>query len=155
MSYLLASDIISGIEGTVWATIDGQVVECAEVRNLTATMDKNKTEVRTLGNRATQHKATGWRGSGSFTFYYVTTRWAKMLIDYAKTGKDLYFDIVVKNEDPTSTVGSQKIKLGQCNIDGGDIAKVDVDADLLDTSVNFTFSQVDVLEQFKPYNAAQ
>ena len=95
MSYLLASDIISGIEGTVWATIDGQVVECAEIRNLTPTMDKNKTEVKTLGQRGTQHKATGWSGSGSFTFYYVTTRWTKMLIDYAKTGKDLYFDIVV------------------------------------------------------------
>lgn len=155
MTFLLASDVISGIEGTVWATIDGDVVECAEIRNLTATVEKNKTEVRTLGQRGTQHKATGWSGSGSFTFYYVTTRWTKMLINYAKTGKDLYFDIVVKNEDPTSTVGSQKIKLGLCNIDGGDIAKVDVDADLLDTSVNFTFSQVEVLEEFKPYNVAQ
>lgn len=154
MGYLLASDIISGLEGTVWATVDGQVVECAELRNLTATMDKNKTEVKTLGQRGTQHKATGWSGTGSFTFYYVTSRWAQMLINYAKTGKDVYFDIVVKNEDPTSTVGSQKIKLGKCNIDGGDIAKVDVDADLLDTSMNFTFSEVDVLEEFKPYDLA-
>lgn len=152
MGYLLATDAISGKEGSVWATINGKVREVAEIKSLTATINKTKKEFKALGKRGTQSKATGWTGTGSVNFYYVTSEWAKMLIDYAKTGKDTYFDFVVKNEDPSSSIGLQKIKLGQCNMDGADIAKVDVEADFLENSFNFTFSDVDLMDKFKDYN---
>lgn len=152
MGYLVANDAISGKEGSVWGTIDGKVRELAEIKSLTATINKTKKEFKALGKRGTQSKATGWTGTGSINFYYVTSDWAKMLIDYAKTGKDVYFDLVVKNEDPSSSIGMQKIKLGQCNIDGADIAKIDVEADFLENSFNFTFSDVDLLEKFTEYN---
>ena len=71
-----------------------------------------------------------------------------MLIDYAKTGRDLYFDMVITNSDPGSSAGTQRIKLGQCNIDGGDIAVIDVDSEFLESSFDFTFSEVDDLELF-------
>lgn len=151
MSFLLAKDAISGKEGMIWATIDGKVKELAEVRSFTATFDKTKAEFRSLGQRGTQHKATGWSGTGTLDLYYVSSDFVKMLVDYAKTGKDVYFNLTVKNEDPNSSVGAQKVTLGQCNIDGGDILKLDVDADFLDTSFKFTYSEIDILEKFKPY----
>lgn len=152
MGYLLANDAISGKEGTVWATINGEVIELAEVKSFTAKIDKTKKEFKALGKRGTQSKATGWTGTGTVNFYYVTSRFTKMLIDYAKTGVDQYFNMTVKNEDPSSSIGMQKIALGQCNIDGGDIAKLDVEADFLENSFNFTFSDVDLLNEFGKYN---
>lgn len=151
MSFLLAKDAISGKEGMIWATIDGKVKELAEVRNFTATFDKTKAEFRSLGQRGNQYKATGWNGTGTLTLYYVSSDFIKMLIDYAKTGRDQYFNLTVKNEDPNSAVGAQKVTLGMVNIDGGDVLKLDVDADFLDTSFNFTYSEIDILEKFKPY----
>ena len=71
-----------------------------------------------------------------------------MLIDYAKTGKDVYFSMVITNDDPGSSAGRQSVKLGQCNVDGGDIAKLDIESDLLDNSFDFTFAEVDSLEMF-------
>lgn len=153
MSFLLANDAISGKEASIWATIGGEVVELAEVKSFTANIAKTKKEFKALGKRGTQSKATGWTGTGTLNFYYVSSRWAKMLIDYAKTGVDTYFNLTAKNEDPSSSIGAQKITLGQCNLDGGDIAKIDVEADFLDHSFNFTFSDVDIPEQFKQYNA--
>lgn len=155
MGFLLAKDAISGKEGMLWATVDGQVRECAEVRNITVTMDKTKSEFRALGQRGTQHKATGYSGTGSMTVYYVTSFWNKMLIDYAKTGVDTYFTLVFKNEDPNSAIGAQKVKIDNVNLDGGDILKLDVDAEYLDQSFNFTWTGIDTIEEFKPYNVAQ
>ena len=155
MGFLLASDAVSGKEGMLWATVNGQVRECAECRNVTVTLDKNKAEFRALGERGTQHKATGYSGTGSLTVYAVTSFWNKLLIDYANTGVDVYFTLVFKNEDPNSTIGAQRIQVSNVNLDGGDIAKLDVDADFLDQSFNFTWTGIKLLKEFDPYNVAQ
>ena len=75
-----------------------------------------------------------------------------MIIDYIKTGKDVYFDIIIKNEDPSSATGKQVIKVSKCNLDGTDIAKLDIDADFLDQPINFTFSDVDLITEFNALN---
>ena len=155
MSFLLAKDAISGKEGALWVTVNGEVRECAEVRNITVTMDKNKAEFRALGERGTQHKATGYSGTGSLTVYAVTSFWNKLLIDYANTGVDVYFNLVFKNEDPNSAIGAQRIQVNNVNLDGGDIAKLDVDADFLDQSFNFTWTGIKLLKEFEPYTISQ
>ena len=146
--YMKAKDSISGKEGSLLATINGSVYEVAECKNIKAEMTKKKAEFRALGYRGTQHKATGWSGSGSMDIYYASSRWAKMVIDYCKTGKDVYFSLLVTNEDPTSSIGKQRVKLMDCNLDSAVIAQLDVDADFLESSANFTFSDVDLLDQF-------
>ena len=148
MSFLLAPEAISGKEGIITAVINGQVVTLGEIRTLTAHIDKRKAEIRTMGVRGTQHKATGWSGTGSVTFYYVTSRWTELMTQYINTGKDVYFDINIVNEDPGSNTGRQQIKLSQCNLDGLDIAKYDVDAEFLDAPLNFTFSDVELVGKF-------
>ena len=149
--YLLAQDTISGQEGQVLATINGRKRVCAEIKSLKAKLDKTKHEVKTLGHRATQHKATGWKGTGTVSFHYVTSEWARMIIDYAKTGADVYFDMLVVNEDPTSKAGRQTVHLMQCNLDGADVANIDVDANSLDGSFNFTFSDIDLADAFNEF----
>lgn len=147
--FLKAGDSISGKEGSLIATIDGKVVEVAEVKSITAKITKNKSEFKAMGYRGTQYKATGWSGTGNMTIHYASSRWSKMMIDYAKNGKDVYFTLLMTNEDPNSSLGAQRIKLIDCNLDEAEIGKLDVDAEFLDASSNFTFSDVDILDEFK------
>lgn len=148
MSYLKAGDTISGQEGYAQATINGKVEKLFMLKNLEATVEKNKTEVKAIGKRGTQHKATGWTGTGSMTLYYATSLFRKLIIDYVKTGKDTYFDVVITNDDPTSTIGKQTTVLYNCNLDSAVVAKLDTEADVLDEDVEFTFDDVDILESF-------
>ncbi|URJ42146.1 phage tail tube protein [Paenibacillus polymyxa] len=148
MAYLKAGDTISGQEGRAFATINGNVEEMFYVKTLEATAEKEKTDVKTLGRRGTQHKANGWSGSGSMTIYYTTTRFRQLMLDYIKTGKDTYFDIMIVNEDPSSSIGKQTVVLKSVNLDSVIMAKVDTDSEVLDEDIDFTFDDVDVPDSF-------
>ena len=153
MSYLKAGDTISGQEAVATMLVhnaDGSktVEQMFWAKNLEATASIEKTEVRTLGKRGAQHKPNGWSGSGSMTIYYVTSLFRRMALQYIKTGKPVYFDITVTNEDPGSTVGTQTTVLKNCSLDEVILAKFDVESDVLDESVSFTFDDVDLLDEF-------
>lgn len=153
---LLAQDTISGQEGRATQTIDGVITDMFFLKNLEATFNKNKVEVKTLGKRATQHKGIGWSGSGTMTIYYMTTEFRKMALKYAKTGVDTNFRINVTNNDPTSSIGAQTVVLYGVNLDSVILAKLDVDAEVLDEEMPFTFDDFDILDEFgKPVSFAQ
>lgn len=146
--YLRAGDTISGQEGQATAVINGQVESLFFVKELEAKFEKEKTEVKTLGHRGTQHKGNGWSGSGSMTLFYVSTLFRKMALKYAKEGKDTYFDITIVNNDPTSTIGKQTVVLYNCNVDSLILAKLNTDAETLDEDIDFTFDDFDILDEF-------
>lgn len=150
MNILQAEDAVNGREGVATAEINGQIVELMELSNITITVEKNKTEFKAMGQRNTQNKTTGWTGTGSATVRYVSSRWAKMIEQYVKTGKDTYFTIIVTNEDPGSATGKQVIQVLGCNIDSVDLAKLDVDTEVLDQDIDFTFNDFNVLQEFSP-----
>lgn len=154
MSYLKAGDTISGQEAVATMLVrnpDGttSVENMFWAKNLEATAEIQKTEVRTLGKRGTQNKPTGWSGSGNMTIYYITSLFRKMCLQYIKTGRPVYFDVTVTNQDPGSTVGPQTTVLKSCSLDSVILAKFDVEADVLDESVDFTFDDVDMLDEFQ------
>jgi Protein of unknown function (DUF2001). len=134
--------------GRAYATINGQVEEMFYIKSLEATIEKQKTEVRTLGKRGTQHKATGWTGSGTMTIYYVTTLFRQLMLDYIKNGRDVYFDVTIVNEDPTSSIGRQTVVLRGVNLDSVVAAKLDTEAEVLDEDIDFTFDDIDILDSF-------
>ena len=146
--FLKAGDIISGQEGKVTATIDGVVEVMAYVKNLEATFEKQKSEIKTLGHRGTQHKTTGWTGTGSMSMYYITSKFRELARKYAKEGIDTYLDVTVVNDDPTSTVGNQTVTLYGVNLDNTILAKLDVDNTELDEDIDFTFDDFEILDSF-------
>ena len=148
MTILQAEDTVNGREGVATAIIDGKVVELMELSNININIEKIKSEFKAMGTRSTQNRTTGWRGTGSMTVRYVSTRWAEMIQKYIKTGVDTYFTIVVTNEDPGSKTGKQVIQILGCNMDSMDIAKLDVDADVLDHDFDFTFNDMNILSSF-------
>lgn len=148
MAYLRAQDTLSGGEGKATIKVNDSIQEMFYIKALEATMEKQKTEVKTMGKRATQHKGIGWSGSGTLTIFYITSLFRKQALEYAKTGRDTYFTITVVNEDPASSVGKQTIVLYNCNIDSVVLAKLDLDAEVLDEEIPFTFDDFDILDQF-------
>lgn len=153
MSYLKAGDTISGQEAAASMLVkapDGStsVENAFWAKNLEATVQVEKTDVYTLGKRGAQHKPNGWSGSGTMTIYYVTSLFRKMALQYIKTGVPAYFDLTVTNNDPGSSVGVQTVILKNCTLDSVIIAKFDVESEVLDESVEFTFDDVDILDEF-------
>ena len=148
--YMKARDGISGKEGIVTANINGTVKVVAECKSINAKITKNKQEFHALGYRGTQYKAKGWTGTGTLVIHYASSDWIRQMIAYANTGIDTYFNLTITNMDPTSAIGSQTVMLMDCNLDESEIVKLDVEADFLDQSMNFTFSGVILMESFSP-----
>ena len=144
-----AKDTVSASLAECYVTLEGKRYNLMQAINLEANFEKNKTEVPILGKTGKGNKATGWTGTGSATFHYNTSVFRMLMYRYKETGEDVYFDIQVTNEDPTSAVGSQTVILKDCNVDGGILAKFDADAEYLDEDMDFTFEDFEIPEQFK------
>lgn len=136
---MLSEDTISAALAECFLTIGENRYNFMQAINLEAKFEKKKTKVPILGKTGKGNKATGWEGSGSATFHYNTSVFRQMMLDYKNTGKDVYFDIQIINDDPSSHAGKQEIVLLGCNIDGGVLAKFDADGEYLDEDIDFTF----------------
>ena len=144
-----AKDSVSASLAECFVTIDGNRYNFMQAINLEANFEKTKTEVPILGKTGKGNKSTGWSGSGSATFHYNTSIFRELLYKFKETGEDVYFDIQITNEDPTSAVGRQTIILKDCNMDGGILAKFDADGEYLDEDMDFTFEDFKMPEAFK------
>ncbi|KOP66651.1 phage portal protein [Bacillus sp. FJAT-18019] len=150
MAFLRANDTISGQEGKAFVKIGERMEEMFYIKTLEATVEKEKAELKTMGQRAVQHKAIGWKGSGTMTIYYVTTLFRELMMEYIQTGKDVYFMIEVRNEDPGSATGRQTVILEGVNLDSVIMASLDTEAEALEEEVAFTFENVRIETPFTP-----
>lgn len=149
MKTLNAPDTISGKEGRAYAKINGNNEELFMAKTIEANVEKNKSEIKAIGKRMTGHKTTGANGAGSMTLYYMTPLFRAMIKRWKETGVDVYFDMVVENDDQESSAGKQTTLLIGCNLDSVVLAKLDGDSDdALDEDVDFTFEDFDILTPF-------
>ena len=143
-----AKDSVSASLAECFVTIEGRRLNFMQAINVEANFEKTKSEVPILGKTGKGNKSTGWTGSGSATFHYNTSIFRKLMQRYKETGEDIYFDMQITNEDPTSSVGRQTVILKDCNIDGGVLAKFDADGEYLDEDMDFTFEDFEMPEEF-------
>jgi len=143
-----AKDAVSASLAECFVTLEGKRYNFMQAINLEASIEKIKSEIPILGRTGKGNRTTGWKGTGSATFHYNTSIFRMLLLRYKNTGEDVYFDIQVTNEDPTSAVGRQTVVLKDCNIDGGILAKFDADAEYLDEEWEFTFDDFEIPEEF-------
>ena len=148
MAYLRAKDTVNGALGTCYARINGERHELMQVKQVSATVKKTKTEIPILGLTGKQHKSGGWEGSGKMTIYYVSSLFRKVMLEYMKNGVDTYFELMITNEDPTGETGIQTVLLKDVNLDEMVMAKLDVDQFALEEEMHFTFGDVDLLDTF-------
>lgn len=150
-----AKDALSAKLAECFLTIGDNRYNFMSAINFEAKFERTKTEVPILGKTGVGNKSTGWKGSGSATFHYNTSIFREMMLKYKDTGEDVYFEIQVTNEDPTSAAGRQTIVFVDCNIDGGVLAKFDADGEYLDEDIDFTFEDFKMPETFKLLDGMQ
>ena len=149
MAKLKSFDPISGKEGVAYAKINGNNEELFFAKTIEASVEKAKSEIKAIGRRMTGHKTTGMSGSGKMTLYYLTPLFRQMLKQYKDTGVDIYVDLVVENNDPSSSAGKQTTLLMDCNLDSVVLTKLDGDSDdPLEEDADFTFEDYDILQEF-------
>lgn len=152
MKTLNAPDTISGKEGRAYAKIDGNNEDLFFAKTIESTVEKSKSEVKAIGKRMTGHKTTGGNGTGSMTLYYMTPLFRQMIKQWKETGQDIYFDMMIENDDQESSAGKQSVLLIDCNLDSVVLGKLDGDSDdPLDEDVDFTFEDFDILTPFTQF----
>ena len=143
-----AKDTLSAKLAECFVTIGTNRYNFMQAINFEANFEKVKTEVPILGRTGSGNKSTGWKGTASATFHYNTSIFRQMMLDFKNTGEDVYFEIQVSNEDPTSAAGRQTVVFIDCNIDGGILAKFDADGEYLDEDMDLTFEDFKMPESF-------
>lgn len=145
-----AGDAVSGSLAECFFTIDGKRRLLMRLIDFEAKWSVNIAEIPILGKVGKGHKAAGGSGEWSGTAHFNQSELRDMLLQYKNTGRMLYFDIQVTNEDPTSTVGRQTVILRDCLLESGVLAKFDADAEYLDEELSGTFEDWDMPERFTP-----
>ena len=141
-------DAINGASAECYVTILGRRYNFAQALNIEAEMEKQKSEVPILGRISRGNKANGVTYTASATFHFNTSIFREILYHYKETGEDIYFEMQCTNHDPTSSVGRQTIILKDCNLDGGKLVNIDVEADYLEDEISFTFEDWEMPEKF-------
>lgn len=147
---LSAEDTVRGQLGRVFTVINGNREEMLEAKNIEARINKNKIEMRVMGTLTTKHRGAGWTGTGSMTVYYTTSHFRRMAEQYAKDGIDTYFDMYLYNDDEGSNIGQQIIHLKRVNLNDITIFLQNIEDDILEEDMDFTFEDFTILEDFRP-----
>ena len=150
-----AKDALSAKLAECFITIGNNRYNFMQAINFEANFERTKTEVPILGKTGTGNKSTGWKGTWSALFHYNTSIFREMMEKYKDTGEDVYFEIQVTNEDPTSAVGRQTVVFLDCNIDGGILSKFDAEGEYLDEEMEGTFEDFKMPESFKLLDGMQ
>lgn len=146
---MLAKDAVSAKLAECFATIEGNRYLLLQAKTFEAKFEKGKQKVSILGKTGQGNKTTSWSGTGSMTIYHNTPIFNELMLKFKNTGVDIYFDIQISNEDPTSAAGRQTMIFKGCNIDGGVLASFDADGDFLEQDVDFTYEDFEMPEKFK------
>lgn len=145
MSKMRSFHTISGKEGRLF--LDGE--ELAYIKEFEATVEKNKIEVPIMGRRMQGHKTIGASGTGTATFYKVTSKFVRLMMDYVKGGPDAYFTFQAVLDDNGSGRGVERVTLYDVNFDSAKIAGLNAEGEALEEEVPFTFEDLDLPEELK------
>jgi hypothetical protein len=143
-----AKDSVSASLAECFITVEGNRYNFMQIIDFESTIEKQKTDVPILGKTGKGSKATGWTGTFSGTAHYNQSIFRDLLYRFKETGEDIYFDIQVTNEDPSSAVGRQTVIHKECNLDGGVLSKFDADGEYLDEPIDGSFGDFEIPEKF-------
>lgn len=150
-----AWDAISAAKAECYITVGNERYNFMQALNLEAKIEKVKSEIPILGRAMKGNKTVGMKGTGSATFHYNTSLFREILYQFQQNGQDIYFDIQVTNEDPTSNAGRQTVILKDCNLNGGIVTKFDASGEYLEDEFEFTFESWEMPEKFSGLKGMQ
>lgn len=144
-----ARNAVSAKMAECYVTIEGQRYNFMSAINVEVTFEKEKIEVPILGRMNRGHKSTSASITGSAEFHLNTSIWRELAYRFQETGEDVYFEMQLTNEDPTTEIGRQTVILYDCNFDSILLAAFDADSDdVLTETIEFTAERFELPEKF-------
>lgn len=148
-NYTKISDLVTGVEGSAYITVDGQNRYFFELSKIDASIEFTVIAKRLLGHRMKQHKVTAAEGKGSLTMYNVSPAALAIYQEYIKNGKTLSISIQTTNEDASSTIGRRVVVMRDVILAKVPVAYLDDSSEELNTTdSDFTFDDLDDLESY-------
>lgn len=148
------SDVISAKMATCFIEIDGRRYPAMNAKSFEAKYSLEKKDVPLLGRMNTPKKVTGMSGTGNATFYDVSSRFKRAVLEFQETGKLPYFNAYITNEDPQSGAGKQEMVFKNCLFDEITLASFDVNGEFLEQELDFTFEDCEMPQEFKSIEGA-
>lgn len=147
-----ARDTIAAKLAECFITINSHRYNFMNMIDMELKLEKTKVKVPRLGTVMVGHKSCGMEGTFSGKAHYNQPVLRQALIEYKNSGEDVYFEMQITNDDPTSDAGRQTIIAYDCNTDGGVLAKFDADGEYLDEEIEGTFEDMSMPESFANLN---
>jgi len=144
------SDVISAKMATCYIEINGERHQAMNAKSFNAEYALDKVDVPILGRMDKPKKVTGMSGTGSATFYDVSSYFKQAVLEFKKTGKLPYFNAYVTNEDPQSEAGKQETVYKNCLFDKITLASFDVNGEFLEQTLDFSFEDCEMPTPFNP-----
>jgi hypothetical protein len=148
ISVLAAKDVNSKKLGKIYATINDNRYLLLFAKNIKVDLEKKKDEVPILGQLQTGHKASGLKYTGTMTIYDCTPLFKKQFLQFQDEGVDVYFDMQISSEDPTSDSGAEEIILTGVNLDKLTLTSLDADGTWKESDCDFTFEKFQMPEPY-------
>lgn len=155
LATLNAKDAVSSKLANAFMIVNGNRYLLFQAKSFEVNFKKTKKQIDILGRTSQGNKASGWSGTFKLTIYHTTELFNDQFEKYKNTGEDIYFDLQVTNDDPTSEAGrNTKIYKG-CNLDEGTLQSFDASGDCLEQSLSGTFEDFESPEKFKMLKGMQ
>lgn len=132
--------VMSGTWGEVW--LDNEYV--AEAFRFSARISYSKAPIPRCGSMASDHKVTGYSGSGSIGMHKISSRMARLIGEKIRNGEDVRFTIISKLDDPDA-YGQERVRITGVSFDDLTIADWEVNTPGKVESP-FTFTDYDFLD---------
>ena len=144
-----ARDTMAAKLAECFVTIGTRRYNFMQMIDMEVKVDKTKTKVPRLGAVMVGHKSCGMEGTFSGNAHYNQPVMRQALLDYKNIGEDVYFEMQITNDDPTSAAKRQTVILYDCNTNGGILAKFDADGEYIDEPLEGTFEDFSIPESFQ------
>lgn len=140
MSNLKGQNVLNGTFVEIW--LDDELI--GEATALQAKVEFMTEDIKFAGQLFQHRKVVGYKGTGSLSMHKVSTRFQKAVADTMKTGKERYYTLIYKLNDP-SVDGQERVALKDVAFDDLTIVDLEVGA-TMKLEVPFTFSSMDYLD---------
>ena len=143
--FIVTENLVAGTQARIYATFpDGKLFSMCNFVDFEASQDFSKSKEPILGNPGGGKRKGAPTNKVKGKMYYNNSLFREYALKFQREHKDLYFDMLIVNEDATSTVGRQEVTLKGVNMDSIVVAKFDAAADYLDEDFSATFESWDM-----------
>lgn len=141
--YLERGDLINGRFAEATAIIGDRRVTLFHLKNITASVEIERTSIPRLGVATDLSIGGSARGTFEGELYRVTPEFREVLIKYMKTREETPMDFILTQNDPNHSHGSETVILKRCYLNGGEIAKINIEENQLNETISGTFEDVE------------